>query len=132
MSVGPLSVRSVFSKYDLRYSIASTRNDLHGLSGKLFRADDERWAFFVFRPRQARRFLQAPRVFAVALLCLLLFGERVQMALRFFSATSNVARLLALLDVVYKDLQDLLGRFFVGVDAFLKYVYKVGIDYRHF
>ena len=65
------------------------------------------------------------------LLCLLLFGARVQMVLLLFSATSNDTRLLALLDVVYRDVQDRLGRFLVTVefvDDLLKYTCKLGTD----
>ena len=77
-------LRINFSSVDNFVFIKSSRNDFAGLLfGKDFRAAAERLALDVFLPRHERLFLHAPRVFFGDLLCLLLFGARAQMVLRF-------------------------------------------------
>ena len=128
-------LRINFSSVDNFAFIKSSRNDFAGLFCRDFRTAAERLALDVFRPRHERLFLHAPRVFFDALLCLLLFGARAQMTLRFSASTSNSTRLFTLLDVVYNDPQDRLGRCVftaeVSVDL-LKYACKLGTDCKCF
>ena len=106
-----LPLRIILARASLFSRINFTKYDLAGIDFKdaVLRDWDDRCAFLVFLPSLDRLFLHAPpgRFFSEHVFFLIdVHGVRVIEALRFFDAIAKGTRLLALLLVLYNDLQD--------------------------